>query len=167
MESVVLMLSCVRSKLTVSSGTLDKSQLFRGDLLSTRKLLILHNDSTEDTADSAARLSVKLSVQETPPERPPRLTGAVCSLPTGPVDPHHPPRSRHPPHPLSPFRRLLPFGLDEFFDVPLERRSHRRRPSEFFVQMIPAFGATGDMLLDSEHFSLEEFLQGVALHHND
>ena len=71
------------------------------------------------------------------------------------------------PAPFSPFRRLLPFGLDEFFDVPLERRSHRRRPSEFFVQMIPAFGATGDMLFDSEHFGLGEFLQSVALHHHD
>jgi hypothetical protein len=69
--------------------------------------------------------------------------------------------------PVSPFRRLLPFGLDEFFYVPPEWRSHRRRPSEFFVQMIPAFRATGDMLFDSEHFSLGEFLQGVALHHHD
>src|ERR1017187_7265844 len=69
-------------------------------------------------------------------------------------------------HPASPFR-LLPFGLDELFDVPLERRSHRRRPSKFSLQMIPAFGATGDMLFDSAHFSLGEFLQGVALHHHD
>jgi hypothetical protein len=71
------------------------------------------------------------------------------------------------PHPFSPFRRLLPFGLDEFFDVPLERRPHRRRPPEFFVQMISAFGATGDMLFDSAHLRLGEFLQGVALHHHD
>jgi hypothetical protein len=42
-------------------------------------------------------------------------------------------------HPISPFRRLLPFGLYEFFDVPPERRSHRRRPCEFFIQVIPAF----------------------------
>src|ERR1022692_1547452 len=82
---------------------------------------------------------------------------------TGPV----PTAPRRPRHPFSPLRRLLPFGLDEFFDVPLERRSHRRRPSEFFVQMIPAFGATGNMLFDSEHLSLGEFLQGVALHHHD
>src|ERR1017187_2064149 len=110
-------------------------------LLSTRKLLILRTDYTVHTADPAARLSVKLSVEETPPE--------------------------YSTTPVSPLRRLLPFGLDEFFDVPLERRSHRRRPSEFFVQMIPAFGATGDVLFDSEHFSLGEFLQGIALHHSD
>jgi len=52
-----------------------------------------------------------------------------------------------------PFRRLLPF-VDHFSDLPPERRSHRRRPSEFFIQVIPAFRATGDMLFDSEHFGL-------------
>src|ERR1039458_746844 len=78
-----------------------------------------------------------------------------------------PPHPAAPPHPVSPFRRLLPFGLDEFFDVPLERRSHRRRPSQFPFQMIPAFGANGDMLFDSEHFSFGAFLQGVALHRHD
>src|ERR1035441_6374325 len=46
------------------------------------------------------------------------------------------PSPRPVPAPVSPFRRLLPFGLDEFFHVPPERRSHRRRPPEFFVQMI-------------------------------
>src|ERR1022692_1351870 len=94
-------------------------------------------------------------------------TGPLRTNPQPPYTPKAIPSPPPVPAPLSPFRRLLPFGIDEFFDVPLERRSHRRRPSEFFVQMIPAFGATGDMLLDSEHFSLEEFLQGVALHHND
>src|ERR1039458_6164095 len=76
---------------------------------------------------------------------------------------------RHPrhPHPVSPFRRLLPFSLYEFFDVLPEWRSHRRRPSQFPFQMIPAFGANGDMLFDSEHFSFGAFLQGVALHRHD
>ena len=35
-----------------------------------------------------------------------------------------------PPTPaISPFRRLLPFGVNEFFDVPPEWRSHRRHPT--------------------------------------
>ena len=63
--------------------------------------------------------------------------------------------------------RLLPFLLDHLLDFPPERRSHRRQPSEFSLQMIPAFGATGDMLFDSEHFSLGKFFEGVALHHQD
>jgi hypothetical protein len=33
--------------------------------------------------------------------------------------------------------------------------------------MIPAFGATGDVLFDSEHFGLGEFLQGIPLQQFD
>ena len=71
-----------------------------------------------------------------------RLTVFQIASPV-PVDTQQDPRRRTPPPPtphVSPFRRLLPFGLDEFFDIPPKWRSHRRRrPSEFFVQMIPAF----------------------------
>src|ERR1017187_2248816 len=48
-------------------------------------------------------------------------------------------QSPPPTPPVSPFRRLLFFDLYEFFDVPPEWRSHRRRPSQFSLQMIPAF----------------------------
>jgi hypothetical protein len=48
-------------------------------------------------------------------------------------------------------------------DLRHERRPHRHRPSEFFIQVIPTLGATGDMLFDSEHFGLGKFFQGVAL----
>jgi eukaryotic-like serine/threonine-protein kinase len=58
------------------------------------------------------------------------------------------PPPHHPTLPVSPFRRLLPFGLDEFFDVPLERRSHRRRPTNLFLQNKLALPARGNVLLD-------------------
>src|SRR5690349_271947 len=64
-------------------------------------------------------------------------------------------------------RSPLPFLLDHFLDPAPKRRSHRRRLSEFFVHIIPAFVATGDMLFDSEHFGLGEFLEGIALHRSD
>lgn len=68
--------------------------------------------------------------------------------------------SRFTPSPPLPLVNHLP-------DPRHKLRSHRRRPSEFFVQVIPAFRATGDMLFDSEHFGLGEFLQSVALHLDD
>src|ERR1019366_9678906 len=88
---------------------------------------------------------------------------------TRPQNPCTPTASPPPPRPTppSPFRRLLPLGIDEFFDVPFEWRSQRRRPTKLFLQTKPAFGATGDMLFDSEHFSLGEFLQGVPLQQFD
>ena len=88
---------------------------------------------------------------------------------TRPQNPCTPTASPPPPRPTppSPFRRLLPLGIDEFFDVPFEWRSQRRRPTKLFLQTKPAFGATGDMLFDSEHFGLGEFLQGVPLQQFD
>jgi hypothetical protein len=59
--------------------------------------------------------------------------------------------------PSSAFRRRSAFGpqpLTETASPP---------PSEFSLQQIPVFGATGDVLFDSEHFGLEKLLQDIAL----
>src|ERR1035441_120145 len=91
-------------------------------------------------------------------------TAPLNSIGTGPVHPQHPAATYAP---ISPFRRLLPFGIDEFFDVPLERTSHRRRPSKLFLQNKLALPARGDMLFDSAHLSLGEFLPGIPLQQFD
>src|ERR1017187_5155772 len=90
------------------------------------------------------------------------------SLRASPVDPTaSPPPAPKPTPPVSPFRRLLALNLNQVSDLRHERRSPRCRPSQFSLQTIPAFGATGDMLFDSAHLSLGEFLQGVALRDHD
>ena len=72
------------------------------------------------------------------------------------------------PAPFSPLRRPLPaFVFDHLLNLPPKRRSHRRRLADLFLQNKLTLPPRGNVLFDSEHFSLGEFLQGVALHHHD
>jgi hypothetical protein len=117
--------------------TIDPSLLKRAISSNRVELRQILNDNEPEMATSSNATektpTILTAAETTLPS--PRPTG---SLRTNPQANRYPTASRrhHPRHPASPFRRLLPFGLDEFFDVPLERRSHRRRPTKLFLRPI-------------------------------